>query len=182
MASRVFILDRSGSMEVCRDDTINGYNAFVDAQKEQGGTMTLILFDHEITSVYENVPIADVTPLNRETFEPRGSTALLDAIGYVLKMNLPRESIVIVLTDGEENASVKYTTEHIKDLLEMREKNDGWSFVYLGANQDTITAATNLGIRTSVGFENGTQTPQLFRALSETVSQGIQPGHSQVVE
>lgn len=178
MASRVFILDRSGSMEMCREDTINGYNAFVDAQKEQGGTMTLVLFDHEITTVYENVPIEEVVPLNRETFEPRGSTALLDAVGHVLKMNLPRESIVVILTDGEENSSVKYTTEHVKDLLEMREKNDGWSFIYLGANQDTITAASNLGIRTSVGFENGTQTPELFRALS----QGIQPGHSQLAE
>ena len=182
MASRVFILDRSGSMETCREDTINGYNAFVESQKDEGGTMSLILFDHEITSVYENVPIAEVTPLNMETFEPRGSTALLDAIGHVLKMKLPRDTIVIILTDGDENASVKYTTEHIKDLLEMREKNDGWSFVYLGANQDVITTASNLGIRTSIGYETGTQTPQLFRALSATVSGGVRAGHSQVAE
>jgi uncharacterized protein YegL len=182
MASRVFVLDRSGSMEVCRKDTIDGYNAFVDAQKDQGGTMTLVLFDHEITPIYENVPIAEVTPLNHETFEPRGSTALLDAIGHVLKMNHPHGTIVIVLTDGEENSSVAYTPSHIKDLIEMREKNDGWSFVYLGANQDVITTATNLGIRTSIGYEDGTQSPQLFRALSATVSQGIQPGHSQVAE
>ena len=72
MASRVFLLDRSGSMAVCRDDTIAGYNTFVDAQKEQGGTMTLVLFDHEINVVYENTPIADVKPLDEQTFVPRG--------------------------------------------------------------------------------------------------------------
>jgi hypothetical protein len=175
MASRVFVLDRSGSMDVCRDDTIGGYNTFVDAQKEQGGTMTLVLFDHEIETVYENTPVAEVKPLDRDTFVPRGSTALLDAIGHVLKMNLPNDTTVIVLTDGDENSSVKYTADHIKDLIEMREKTDGWSFVYLGANQDTITTAKNLGIRTSVGFETQ-NTPELFRALSI----GLSPGHSQL--
>lgn len=180
MASRIFVLDRSGSMEVCREDTINGYNAFVESQKDQGGTITLILFDHEITPVYENIPITDVTPLTQETFEPRGGTALLDAIGHVLKMDMPRESTVIILTDGEENSSVAYTSAHVKDLIEMREKNDGWSFIYLGANQDTIMTATNLGIRTSIGYEDGSQTPQLFSTLSQTVSQGIRPGHSRV--
>lgn len=175
MASRVFLLDRSGSMAACRDDTIAGYNTFVDAQKEQGGTMTLILFDHEIEVVYEKVPIADVKPLDEQTFVPRGGTALLDAIGHVLKMDLPDETIVIVLTDGEENSSNDYTAAHIKDLIQVREKT-GWSFVYLGANQDTITAATNLGIRTSVGFDTQ-RTPDLFRAISNGP---LAPGHSQV--
>lgn len=179
MASRVFLLDRSGSMASCRDDTIGGYNTFIEAQKDQGGTMTLVLFDHEIETVYENTPIADVKPLDEQTFVPRGGTALLDAIGHVLKMDLPSETTVIVLTDGEENSSNDYTPAHIKDLIQVREKTDKWSFVYLGANQDTITNATNLGIRTSVGFETN-RTPDLFRALSNTLSHGpLTPGHSQ---
>jgi Mg-chelatase subunit ChlD len=175
MASRVFLLDRSGSMDICRADTIEGYNTFVDAQKEHGGTMTLILFDHEINVVYENTPIADVKPLDEETFVPRGGTALLDAIGHVLKMDLPEKTTVVVLTDGDENSSIEYTSAHIKDLIQVREKTDGWSFVYLGANQDTITNAKNLGIRTSVGFDTQ-RTPDLFRALSA----GLEPGHSMV--
>ena len=174
MASRVFLLDRSGSMDICRTDTIEGYNTFVDAQKEQGGTMTLILFDHEINVVYENTPIADVKPLDEATFVPRGGTALLDAIGHVLKMDLPEKTTVVVLTDGDENSSNDYTPAHIKDLIQVREKTDGWSFVYLGANQDTITNATNLGIRTSVGFDTQ-RTPDLFRTLSHGP---LQPGHS----
>lgn len=176
MASRVFLLDRSGSMNVCRDDTINGYNAFVESQKPLGGTMTLVLFDHEIETVYENVPIADVKPLDEKTFVPRGGTALHDAIGHVMRMDLPKDTSVIILTDGEENSSDKYTAMHVKDLIQMHEQNDGWSFVYLGANQDTITAATNLGIRTSVGYDSA-RTPDLFRALSQGP---LQAGHSQV--
>lgn len=176
MATRVFILDRSGSMEACRADTIGGYNAFVDSQKDQSGTMTLILFDHEITTLYEKTPIADVKPLDVTSFVPRGSTALLDAIGHVLKLELPRDTAVIVLTDGDENSSVKYTASHIKDLIQMREKTDGWSFVYLGANQDTITNASKLGIHTSVGYDTQ-RTPELFRALSHGP---LPPGHSQI--
>lgn len=177
MASRVFVLDRSGSMQTCRDDTIGGYNAFLAAQKELGGTMTLVLFDHEIETIYENVDVAKVDPLTTETFVPRGSTALLDAIGHVLKKDLPRDTNVIILTDGDENASHKFTNEHVRDLIQVREKNDGWTFVYLGANQDTIMNATKLGIRTSIGYDTGSQTPELFRAISQGP---VLVGHSQI--
>lgn len=167
--ARVFLLDRSGSMDACRDDTIGGYNSFVDSQKPLGGTMSLYQFDHEILTMYENVPIEDVTPLVRETFQPRGSTALLDAMGHVLKLDLPRETTVIILTDGDENASTKYTSEHIKDLVESRQTRDNWSFVYLGANQDVVLTARKLGIGRSIGFST-CDTPEVFRALSQTMS------------
>lgn len=180
--SRVFLLDRSGSMESCRDDTIEGFNTFVEAQKPLGGTMTLALFDHEVNVLYENVPIDEVKPLDHDTFVPRGGTALYDALGHVLKMQLPRETVVIILTDGEENSSRTYTGPHLKDLIENKQTNDGWSFVYLGANQDTIMSASRLGIRTTMQYEPGTQTPELFRALSQTVSLGpLTPGHTQII-
>jgi hypothetical protein len=168
MATRVFLLDRSGSMDECRDDTIDGYNSFIESQKTVGGTMSLYEFDHEILTVYENVSLEKVVPLTRETFEPRGSTALLDAMGYVLKLNFPRETTVIILTDGEENSSIEYTPAHIKDLVESRQTRDGWSFVYLGANQDVVLTANKLGIRTSIGFEIA-RTPELFVTLSQTI-------------
>jgi hypothetical protein len=169
MATRVFLLDRSGSMETCRDDTIDGYNSFVESQKPLGGTISLYQFDYEILTVYENVPIDNVVPLTRETFEPGGSTALLDAMGHVLKLNLPRDTTVIILTDGDENSSVEYTPGHIKDLVESRQTRDGWSFVYLGANQDVVLTAKKLGIRTSIGFDTA-RTPELFATLSQTLS------------
>lgn len=173
MKSRVFLLDRSGSMETCRDDTIDGYNVYIDAQKNEGGTMTLVLFDHEINVLYENKPIEEVPQLTADTFVPRGGTALYDALGYVTKMPLPGETMVIILTDGEENSSRTYTAAHVKDLIENKQTKDGWSFVYLGANQDTIMNSKRLGIHTSVAYDTNVQTPELFRALS----QGLTPGH-----
>jgi hypothetical protein len=162
---RVFLLDRSGSMESCRQDTIDGMNAFIESQRELGGTMTLCLFDNEFETVYERTPIEDVPLLTEETFVPRGGTSLYDAIGNVLKMNLSDDTMVIVLTDGEENSSSMYTAPHVKDLIELKP----WKFVYLGANQDAVFNADKLGIRTSSGFDTQ-RTPELFRALSEQVT------------
>ena len=162
---RVFLLDRSGSMESCIDDTIEGFNTFVESQKEFGGTMTLCLFDHEFNTVYEKVPIDQVNPLNNETYVPRGGTALHDAMGQVLKMNLSDEVMVIILTDGEENSSSKYTAAHVKDLVDTKP----WKFVYLGANQDAVLTAQGLGIQTSMEYDTS-KTPELFRGLSAAVT------------
>jgi hypothetical protein len=90
-------------------------------------------------------------------------------MGHVLKLNLPRDTTVIILTDGDENSSVEYTPGHIKDLVESRQTRDGWSFVYLGANQDVVLTAKKLGIRTSIGFDTA-RTPELFATLSQTLS------------
>jgi uncharacterized protein YegL len=162
---RVFLLDRSGSMQSCVDDTIGGFNAFVDSQKSFGGTMTLCLFDHEFDIVYDKVPIDQVVPLTKETYMPRGGTALHDAMGQVLKMNLSDDTMVIILTDGEENSSNKYTAAHVKDLVDTKP----WKFVYLGANQDAVLTAQGLGINTSMDYDTS-KTPELFRALSATVT------------
>ena len=162
---RVFLLDRSGSMDSCRQDTIEGFNSFIESQKQFGGTMTLCLFDHEFEKVYEKTPIEEVPPLTEETFVPRGSTALLDAMGQVLKMDLSDDAMVIILTDGDENASRTYTPAHVKDLVDAKK----WNFIYLGANQDAVLAARNLGINTSLDYD-ATRTPEVFRALSATVS------------
>ena len=169
--TRVFLLDRSGSMESCWKDTIEGYNSFVNSQKEFGGTMTLILFDHEVETVYENVPIQDVVPIDETDYQPRGGTSLYDAMGKVLKMNLPDDTMVIILTDGEENSSAKYTGPHIKDLVELKK----WTFVYLGANQDVVLNASRMGISPQMTLRyDGAQTPQLFQRLSATVSRHSQ--------
>lgn len=169
---RVFILDRSGSMEICRDDTIGGYNAFVSDQKQFGGTMTLVQFDHEYEMIYKQKNIDDVKPLTRRDFSPRGSTALLDAIGTTIKKwtgsGMPT---VIILTDGAENASQTYTKAHIKDLIEQKTK-DGWIFVYLGANQDAFAEASSIGIMPACTMNyDVNHTPEAFRDLSAAVSQ-----------
>jgi hypothetical protein len=152
-------------MESCIDDTIEGFNTFVESQKEFGGTMTLCLFDHEFNTVYDKVPIDQVNPLTRDTYVPRGGTALHDAMGQVLKMNMSDDVMVIILTDGEENSSSKYTAAHVKDLVDTKP----WKFVYLGANQDAVLTAQGLGIQTSMEYDTS-KTPELFRGLSAAVT------------
>jgi hypothetical protein len=177
---RVFLLDRSGSMAIILDDTIGGYNSFVDSQRALGGTMSLYLFDHEVVNVYKDIPIADVKPLTKETYVPRGSTALLDAMGEVLKKEDGSKAIMIILTDGEENSSSKFTNDHIKDLTGMRTK-EGWDFVYLGANQDAFSVGQRMGINTTCEF-TPERSPQLFAALSAAVTQASQTGENVVMD
>ena len=168
----IFLLDRSGSMEICRDDTIGGFNAFVSDQKTLGGKLTLVQFDHEINTIFENTTLGDVAPLTTDTFQPRGSTALMDAIGQTIKKNTAKNDVVFIIqTDGAENSSHKYTKEHIKDLIEQKTK-DGWTFIYLGANQDAFAEAGSMGIAPCATLHyDVTRTPEAFRQLSQTVSQ-----------
>ena len=152
-------------MDSCRIETMDGFNTFIESQKQFGGTMTLCLFDDQFETVYDKTPIEEVPVLTDDTFVPRGGTALHDAMGQVLKMNLSDDAMVIILTDGEENSSRTYTSAHIKDLVNLKP----WKFVYLGANQDAVLTASELGIRTSLGYDTA-GTPEVFRALSQTVT------------
>jgi hypothetical protein len=148
-------------MDSVREDTIGGFNSFV--QTQSGGTMSLILFDHEVLEVYRDVPMGEVGKLT--DYVPRGSTALLDAMGHVLSTYEGKKTVV-VLTDGYENSSIKYTHAHVKDLIKMRKK-DGWDLVYLGAD---ITEGKDLGFHTSVKFDGQ------FKTLSAAMTQASQTG------
>jgi hypothetical protein len=172
MADRIFLLDCSGSMESCWDDTIGGYNALVKEQAAFGGTMTLVQFDHEYNVTYNQRPIGEIEPLTRATYKPRGSTALLDAIGRTIKAwSGESPPTIIILTDGLENASNRYTKAHIKDLIFERQK-DGWQFLYLGANQDAFAEAGSMGIAPGCTMNyDATKTPDAFRHLSAALSQ-----------
>ena len=169
--SIVFLLDRSGSMETCRDDVIGGFNAFVADQKALGGNLTLIQFDDKYEVVYSETPLDEVGPLTRETFVPRGSTALLDAIGKTIKEGKSQAPLFIIFTDGLENTSRTYTKAHVKDLIEQKTK-EGWTFMYLGANQDAFAEAGSMGISRAQNFDV-TQTLEVFRTLSQTASQYV---------
>lgn len=179
---RVFLLDRSGSMESCWDDTIGGFNSFLSDQKPTGGTMTLIQFDHEYNMTCERTKIADVAALTRESYKPRGSTALLDAIGRLIKdWKGSTNPSVVILTDGQENSSHNFTKAHIKDLIEQKTK-DGWTFAYLGANQDAFAEADSIGIAPGCTMNYDTnRTPDAMRTLSQAMSCQAS-GQSQTVD
>lgn len=165
---RVCILDRSGSMHACRDDTIGGYNAFVEAQKDLGGRMTLYLFDDTVSTIYENRPIKEVEPLTVHTFVPRGSTALYDAIGYAITQTHGK-AIFIILTDGHENASTKYSSQAVKDMIHMKEA-EGCEFLYLAAHEDAFDDASRIGISRRNAMEFDTHdSPATFHAIDQCV-------------
>jgi hypothetical protein len=157
-------------MHACLNDTIGGFNAFIEKQKidNPNGTMSLILFNDEIVTAYKHKPIYEVEPLTPKIYFPSGATALLDAIGSTIKMATGTSAAVsvVILTDGEENASKKYSKIHVNDLIESR--RDAWSFVFLGANQDAIKEARNLGIpeRGAMTFTQN-NTRAVFESLSD---------------
>jgi hypothetical protein len=140
-------------MATVTDDTIGGFNTFLKEQPEDV-MIHLTLFDHEITHMYTK-PAKEADALTKDTFIPRGSTALLDAIGHTIK-SVPDGEVptVMILTDGFENASRKYNKMHINDLISEKKKQ-GWIFVFLAANQDAIKTGGDLGIdgETSLTFD-----------------------------
>ncbi len=151
-----FLLDRSGSMQSIKSDTEGGFAAFIDEQRASDGEcrVTLAQFDNEYDVVYSGLPVADVPPLD---LQPRGSTALLDAMGRLITTAgaelaaLPEDErpgtvVVAVMTDGYENASHEWTHPAIKALVEQQTKAYSWQFLYMGADQDAIEVGTSLGV------------------------------------
>jgi hypothetical protein len=179
-----FILDRSGSMWNCVDDTLGGFNAFVANQKicNPNGTMSLILFGNDYSEIYHARPIAEVKNLTKAVYVTRGGTALLDAIGTTIKNVTDVTNIIIViLTDGHENSSTKFTKSHINDLITFKQ-SEGWQFVFLGANQDAISEGYKLGIsdNSAMTFES-TNVNNAFEGLSAAIGRQM-TGESQNIE
>ena len=154
-----FILDRSGSMASVAESAVAGFNEFLRDQQAAPGSarFTLVLFDNEYLVPADAVPIAEVAGLNAKTFQPRGSTALLDAIGRTVdelgrrlsataEADRPGKVIVAILTDGEENASRHYNQHAIADRISHQREKYGWEFLFLGANQDAIATAARMNI------------------------------------
>jgi hypothetical protein len=152
------VLDRSGSMQAMRDDAIGGFNAFVERQRAEPGeaTLTLAQFDHEYEVLLRGVPLRDVPALTPSSFQPRGNTALYDAIGRAIDDTLLDVSrvpeahrpdvIVAILTDGEENASVELSHSALRRRIEAQSAM-GWEFVFLAANVDVERASARMGFR-----------------------------------
>ncbi|MBC8144387.1 MAG: VWA domain-containing protein [bacterium] len=153
------VLDRSGSMQSVAEDTIGGFNRFVEDQKTGHGdaVLTLVQFDDQYEVVYNAAPIATAAKLTDSTFVPRGSTALLDAIGRTIEVTgarfaaapeheRPEQVIIMILTDGHENASAHYTNAKIAQMIAHQRDVYSWEFVFLAANQDAIATGGRMGI------------------------------------
>lgn len=146
----VVVLDSSGSMQIIKNDTIGSFNSFLSSQKELEGkaNLTLITFSDKTAVIKEGIDIKEVSPLNTETYQPHGGTALLDALGTTfnnLELKSPKKAIVCVITDGEENSSKEWKFDQIKHKTKAAEAR-GWQVLYLGANQDAFKVSRGLGI------------------------------------
>lgn len=151
------LLDRSGSMSTIRGAMESAFDEFIKGHKEVPSTkVTLVQFDNENTYdlKYCNVPVGSVEKLN---LVPRGMTPLLDAMCITIDKTgerlaslsaseRPDQVLLVVITDGQENASKRYTRSNVFDRVSKQSGAYQWKFVYLGANQDAIAEAASLGI------------------------------------
>ena len=155
----VFILDRSGSMAGLESDTIGGFNAMIEKQRKVDGEcyVSTILFDNVSEVLHDRVKLEDIKPMTDDDYTVRGCTALIDAIGgaikhinnihkYARKEDIPQHTMFVITTDGMENASRKYTSKKVKQMIERQKERYGWEFLFIGANIDAVETARNFGI------------------------------------
>ena len=163
----VIILDRSGSMECIRKAAVDGFNETLAGIKKaqekfadsQDHFVSLVTFcSCEMQHVFDKTPVADAHPLTMADYQPCCCTPLYDAMGFTLTamrkhVNDIDDAVVVVtiITDGLENASREYSGKNIKELVE-RLRGEGWTFTYMGANQDAVEVAMKLAIRNSRNF------------------------------
>jgi hypothetical protein len=188
------IMDETGSMIPRKEATISGFNEFIESQKDKAlgdCQATLIKFNSDrILTVFKDLPIQDVPELTRNDFQPASTTPLYDAIaqgildteGQIKKVSdvLARISgapadgampfiVVLVMTDGEENASKAYNREKIFDMVNDRKKK-GWSFVFLGADMDAWAQASQVAFAANnVQRYAGTQTRAAYQNVSNSL-------------
>jgi len=161
------ILDRTGSMGEIRDDTIGGFNAFLGEQKAQKGKATLTLVQFDSQDPYEVVhrfkPIKEVPELTRETYVPRASTPLFDALGRgindleksladMVKKDRPQKIIFAVVTDGQENASREFTQAQVMKMIREKTAKEKWQFVFLSADLGAMEEAGEVGFQASMSM------------------------------
>jgi Mg-chelatase subunit ChlD len=174
----VLVVDRSGSMESIREDMEGGIKTLLSEQAEESGScvVTLAQFDNEYELVADEVPVAELTTYR---LVPRGSTALLDAIGRTIShvrarvegldpAQRPGHIVVAVITDGLENASTEWSHLQVMDSVKAR-IDEGWHFTFLGANQDAIEEGRSMGVAGESSL-NYAATPEATREAMRSTS------------
>ncbi len=183
----VFILDMSGSMHALTNDTIGGYNNLLEKQRSGEGEalVSTVLFNTETTVLHDRVDMRNAHPITRQEYTPCGGTALLDALGgaihhignvhkYARSEDVPEHTLFVITTDGQENASNRYSADKVRQMIRRQKEKYGWEFLFLGANIDAVETAERYGIapERAVQFHNDAEGVSLnYRVLSETVAQ-----------
>lgn len=181
----VFILDRSGSMQNLVGDTIGGFNSMIEKQKTQPGKclVSTVLFDDVSQVLHDRVNLENVPEMTRDDYFVRGCTALIDAIGgaihhignihkYARPEDVPAHTMFVIMTDGMENASHRYTSDDVKRAIKRQKEKYGWEFLFIGANIDAVNTAARYGIdaERAVNYHADSQgTAVVYDTVAETV-------------
>lgn len=181
----VFILDRSGSMAGLEGDTIGGFNAMIEKQKREPGEtlVSTVLFDNETQVIHDRLPLDRVSMMTEKEYFVQGCTALLDAVGgaihhignihkYAREEDRPEKTLVVITTDGMENASRRYDYDKVKRMIRRQKEKYGWEFLFLGANIDAAREAARFGIdadRAANYHADPVGTGVIYEAVNETV-------------
>lgn len=180
----VLVLDRSGSMSTTKSDAEGGLREFIQKQRVLPGecNLTFYRFDDTIERVFESKPLKNVGDWELR-LDPRGSTALLDAMNRAIDevgerlarhadYDRPEHVYVVVITDGQENAS-KTPSSVVFDKVKVQRDRFSWEFVYIGANQDAIATAAKLGIGAQSTMDYSASkigTQNTYNALNNTIA------------
>jgi len=185
-----FVLDSSGSMHSIADDTVGGFNAFLDEQRGENGTATVSLFDFDddVSQVYRGMELREAEDLTEKTYTPGGRTALHDAMlrattdteQLLAEQEVdPETVVVVVLTDGNENAS-ETPIEPLREQIKAKQTS-GWEFLFIGANQDAALTAESMGIdadRSLNMAHSGEGAQAAYDSTSEQVRQARRDGQT----
>ena len=185
LTEMVFILDKSGSMAGLESDTIGGFNSMIERQKDAGGEalVSTVLFANESDVIHDRAPLDRVGPLTRGQYRVGGCTALMDAIGgaihhignvhkYAREEDVPERTIFVITTDGMENASHRYSSDRVKEMIRRQKEKYGWEFLFLGANIDAVETAARFGIAEdrAVTFRNDAEGQRLnYESVGEAL-------------
>jgi len=159
-----FVVDQSGSMSGSEAPTIEGFNSQLNTLKqlklehpENEYIVSVTYFEDEVMDIVKFASIEEIQMLSRENYRPGGLTALLDGIGKSIEAirrkydNEIREDlasvVMVILTDGGENASRFYTRNLIAEMIKELDATEKWTFSFLGADLDAVQASDNLNIR-----------------------------------
>ncbi|MGM8364347.1 vWA domain-containing protein [Virgibacillus sp. W0181] len=181
----IFLLDRSGSMSGLEQDTIGGFNAFIEKQSQLPGKtiLTTVLFDDRYEILWNGVDASKVK-LSEKEYYVRGMTALLDAVGKTIldvrqrkikkdRIAVPEKVIFVITTDGLENSSCEFSYQNVQELISEQQKDFNWEFIFMGANMDVAAEAESFGISkesahifdaSSVGVE------KMYESINERIT------------
>ncbi len=180
------IMDASGSMQGLTNDTIGSFNTFLKEQKAVPGeaVFTLCRFNTDYTLLHDCVKLGVVPNLDNKSYAPSGGTALLDAMGATMESvgtklaalpenERPSKVIFLIVTDGQENSSRRFSAAKIKEMVDHQKDKYSWEFVFMGANIDSITAGATIGVDARNSFNyvpSAAGTAQLYSTVSESMT------------